>query len=459
MLPKLLKSLPIALAYFILSSSQSALAVSISDLSAKTPRGSSSEVNLRFILRAITTEDAGENGEVTTDSVRQLIIANMLVCVDPTTSNCRDTANQKSDFADYRDPNRIPEDDLDQNNEVYFPTDAISLTQLPLETLRYDAEVQLVLRSTNSENSYDENTTIAISFGDSTTNNQSIKPSLSSIVTSELNEISVIGSNQSILVSWDSIGEVEYADNTSDSATGVRAFLIELSQDQFESKVSWNYENVLHKYEDDYSQELDNGSYSCSLSITSVTDRTCSFSCDNAADIGYFRANAFEGLSPTVTSQQTSGSSKNSISFSELSDTTKVYAVFTQILPDGARQGANTSCYLASPSLSFSYAQITGGDTPKKGDPRCFIATAAYGSPLASQIDSLRWFRDQYLMPYKLGKLFVETYYEYSPFFAEKIQDSPILAQITRAALKPIVTMTEQLQNSNEICKKTKKNC
>ena len=204
----------------IASLSSRAAAVSISDLSAKTPRGSAKEVNLRFFLRTITAQDIGESAEVTTDSVRQLVITNLRLCVNPTTSNCQDTANKKkSDFVDARDPNRIPEDDLDLDNELFFPTNAISLTQLASETLRYDAEIQIVLRSTNTENTYDQNTNISISFGDSTSNNQSINPSLSSIVTSELQNIKAIGSNQSIILSWDPLGEVEYADNTTDSAT------------------------------------------------------------------------------------------------------------------------------------------------------------------------------------------------------------------------------------------------
>jgi hypothetical protein len=45
----------------------------------------------------------------------------------------------------------------------------------------------------------------------------------------------------------------------------------------------------------------------------------------------------------------------------------------------------------------------------------CFIATAAYGTPLHEDIDVLRDFRDEYLMPNLAGRAFVNIYYSSSP--------------------------------------------
>ena len=118
------------------------------------------------------------------------------------------------------------------------------------------------------------------------------------------------------------------------------------------------------------------------------------------------------------------------------------------------------ACLLRLP-LSFSYAQITGGDSPKKADPRCFIATAAFGSPLAEELNYLRWFRDEYLLRSTIGKLLVETYYTYSPYFAEKISRSPRLASWTRKALTPIVEISKYIYTSTEEknCRIAKKVC
>lgn len=57
----------------------------------------------------------------------------------------------------------------------------------------------------------------------------------------------------------------------------------------------------------------------------------------------------------------------------------------------------------------------------RKAESGCFIATAAYGTPHAEDIDRLRNFRDNVLREYLLGTLFIRTYYRVSPPIAEWI--------------------------------------
>lgn len=73
----------------------------------------------------------------------------------------------------------------------------------------------------------------------------------------------------------------------------------------------------------------------------------------------------------------------------------------------------------------------------------CFIATAAYGSPMHGHVESLRRFRDQVLMRFGAGRAFVAAYYRYSPPVAERIASSEILRAAVRAALWPLVFTIE----------------
>jgi len=72
----------------------------------------------------------------------------------------------------------------------------------------------------------------------------------------------------------------------------------------------------------------------------------------------------------------------------------------------------------------------------------CFIATAAYGTPMAEEIQVLREFRDEYLFTNPLGQALVDFYYRVSPPMAEFITEHPSLKPIVRAGLVPAVAMS-----------------
>jgi hypothetical protein len=76
-----------------------------------------------------------------------------------------------------------------------------------------------------------------------------------------------------------------------------------------------------------------------------------------------------------------------------------------------------------------------GGD----GGSGCFIAVAAFGSPLAPQVQLLSEFRDRYLLTHAGGRLFVAAYYRASPPLAKRIAQSEILRSLVRAGLLPIL--------------------
>jgi hypothetical protein len=72
----------------------------------------------------------------------------------------------------------------------------------------------------------------------------------------------------------------------------------------------------------------------------------------------------------------------------------------------------------------------------------CFIATAAYGTPMAGEIQILRDFRDGYLLTNPVGSTLVDLYYRVSPPIAEFITEHPGLKPIVRGGLAPAVAMS-----------------
>ena len=85
-----------------------------------------------------------------------------------------------------------------------------------------------------------------------------------------------------------------------------------------------------------------------------------------------------------------------------------------------------------------------------EGDP-CFIATAAYSTPMAEEIQILREFRDEYLLTNPLGRALVDLYYKVSPSIAEFITEHPALKPMVRAGLVPAVAMSAGVVNTTPV--------
>lgn len=77
------------------------------------------------------------------------------------------------------------------------------------------------------------------------------------------------------------------------------------------------------------------------------------------------------------------------------------------------------------------------------GSGACFIATAAYGSPLEPHVMALREFRDRHLQRTRLGQAFVRFYYRHSPAAAAVIARHEWLRIGTRTLLTPLVLAIE----------------
>jgi len=124
-------------------------------------------------------------------------------------------------------------------------------------------------------------------------------------------------------------------------------------------------------------------------------------------------------------------------------DATSLAANFTapEVGPDGA---ALVFQITVCDGVLYDFDEVTvrvndveeNGEGPK---PTCFIATAAFGSPMENEVEILRLLRDRYLIKQPLGRAFVRLYYRYGPYAAEYIADRETLRQLVRTGLYPLI--------------------
>ena len=94
-------------------------------------------------------------------------------------------------------------------------------------------------------------------------------------------------------------------------------------------------------------------------------------------------------------------------------------------------------------SITASFRSIAG----------CFIATAAYGTPMAQEVQVLREFRDEYLVKSTWGRALVQLYYQVSPAIAELMAEHPALKPAVRLGLTPAVIVSALAVNTTTLQK------
>ncbi len=74
----------------------------------------------------------------------------------------------------------------------------------------------------------------------------------------------------------------------------------------------------------------------------------------------------------------------------------------------------------------------------------CLIATATYGSEMATQVQQLRELRDNTLLQTESGKSFMNAfnniYYSFSPYIADYERENPIFKEVVKLTITPMIS-------------------
>jgi len=109
------------------------------------------------------------------------------------------------------------------------------------------------------------------------------------------------------------------------------------------------------------------------------------------------------------------------------------YYVGVRAVDEANQKGPIAVAEIATPKRTFATV------TP------CFVASVAYGSPLADEVSVLRRLRDRYLLPHPLGRAAVTAYYRAGARAAEWVRPHPQLREGLRLLLTPLVGLARAL--------------
>jgi len=124
--------------------------------------------------------------------------------------------------------------------------------------------------------------------------------------------------------------------------------------------------------------------------------------------------------------------------------TKTVYSAVTRTLKSYATTTVTTfSRYVVTRTVTKTFESVK----TQEGWPRCLIATAAFGSELAPQVQALRRFRDGFVMKTFAGENFMKAfntfYYSWSPYIARAEYENPALRSFVRVSIYPLIYSLE----------------
>jgi hypothetical protein len=230
----------------------------------------------------------------------------------------------------------------------------------------------------------------------------------------------VKGTHKALVINWTPPTTVTWSDNTSAAPTGIVALAID------KSTTTTNIPAYI--YDKTAASDAEAADGTC-VFIPDFTEGTSCISCSNSN--AYLNPTKLETLSTSGIFSSSGDTSDGKGTVTGLTND-KPYAVLLFYQPGGLNR---TTCVTGTPTKNTTYSELNGEKEAPLLDPKCFIATAAYGSPLHKNLKPLRWFRDKILLSTTLGRHFVEWYYEHGPRAAKVVAANPTLQIAVRALL------------------------
>ena len=101
-------------------------------------------------------------------------------------------------------------------------------------------------------------------------------------------------------------------------------------------------------------------------------------------------------------------------------------------------------------TLDITATKYLGVELEKSNGGGCLIATAAFGSELAPQVQQLRELRDNIVLQTESGTSFMagfnHFYYSFSPVIADYERENPVFKEAVELTLTPLLTSLTLLQ-------------
>jgi len=123
-----------------------------------------------------------------------------------------------------------------------------------------------------------------------------------------------------------------------------------------------------------------------------------------------------------------------------------------QIVSQGSTETNFGEVFLKGNCISSSNPTTsTNPGIPRGGG--CLIATATYGSEMATEVQQLRELRDNQLLNTESGTAFMamfnDVYYTFSPIIADYERENPLFKEAVKIAITPMISTLSLMENAN----------